>query len=67
MQTAITVKYARGLDSGFSHIGIVSYFPQKTGLTLETTYMKCQIVFSGKKIRKLSSVCRLLNWPSILE
>ena len=34
MQTAITVKYARGLDSGFSHrrhIEIVSDFPQKTG------------------------------------
>ena len=61
------------------HFEIFFLFSQETGLDIscklspmETICMKCQLLFSGKKIRKVSSVCCLLKltrerWASIFS
>ena len=50
-------------SSAEDKLGHISYFPQKTGLdisckfySLENIFMKCQILFSGKKIRKYFNI-----------
>ena len=44
----------------FSRLRFEILFSPEQDLTLKTICMKCQILFSGK-IRKLSSICHLLN------
>ena len=41
------------------HLNFCLYFFQKTNFDMETICMKCQILFSGKKYEKMSSICHL--------